>query len=317
MCGSPLTLEERYLIHAGFVAKLSVAAIASDLARDRSVIYDEYYRGRDGAGHYCPHRAQRHRNAASARSAANAKGKSDEDWQEIKTQIKQGWSPEQICGRRILLEHPAPVSFQAIHQAAKRFGWTKWLHTARLRKHLKRPARRLWNGSAQSIHKRAKDVQSRVDIGHWEADTATGKQKDKKRLLVMNERQSLYMQLGLLRRIEAEPTAQMIKRRLDNCGIPFETVTTDRGTEFRATGDVMAGKAFVCDPHAPNQRGTNENQIGMLRVDLPKGVSMENLTPAKLRRLEDKYNHRPRKCLGFLTPHEVAFNCPPPVGTRT
>jgi len=316
MSGSPLTLEERYLIHAGFVGKLPVIEIADELGRHRSVIHDEYHRGRDAAGQYCPHRAQRHRTAASARSAANVRGKSDEVWQEIKPQIKQGWSPEQISGRRALLEQPIRVSFQAIHLAAKRYGWEKWLYTARLRKHLKRPARRPWNGSAQSIHKRAKEVLSRVDIGHWEADTATGKQKDTKRLLVMNERQSLYMQLDLLRRIEAESTAQLMKRRLDSCGIPFESVTTDRGTEFRATGEVMAGKAFVCDPHAPNQRGTNENQIGMLRVDLPKGVSMDNLTPAKVRRLEDKYNHRPRKCLGFLTPYEVAFNCPPHVGTR-
>ena len=317
MSRSPLTLEERYLIHAGFVAKLPYAEIANELGRDRSVIYDEYHRGRDSAGQYCPHRAQRHRNTASARSAANVRCKPVEDWQAIKQQIKQGWSPERISGRRALLQHSVPVSFQAIHTAAIRNGWVKWLYTARLRKHLKRPARRPWNGTAQSIHQRAKDVLSRIDIGHWEADTAVGKKKDMKRLLVMIERQSLYMQLALLERIEAELTAQLMKQRLDNCGVPFESVATDRGTEFRATGDVMPGKAFVCDPHAPDQRGTNENQIGMLRVDLPKGVSMENLTPRKVRRLEEKYNHMPRKCLGFLTPYEVAFNCPPLVGTRT
>ena len=185
-----------------------------------------------------------------------------------------------------------------------------------MRKHLKRPARRLWNGTALSIHKRAKEVLSRIDIGHWEADTAVGKKKDIKRLLVMIERQSLYMQLALLRRIEAQMTARLMKRRLDHCGVPFESVATDRGTEFRATGDVMTGKAYVCDPNAPNQRGTNENQIGRLRPDVPKGVSMDNLTPARIKRLQDKHNHRPRKCLGFLTPYEVAFNRPPLVGTR-
>ncbi len=317
MSGSPLTLEERYLIHAGFVAKLPLSEIAIALGRHRSAVYDEYHRGRDSAGRYCPHRAQRHRNAASARSAANARHKPAEDWQEIKQQIKAGWSPEQISGRRTAIQHPVPVSFQAIHLAAKRHGWDRWLHTARLRRHLKRPARRRWNGSAQSIHRRAKEVLLRIEIGHWEADTAIGKKKDKKRLLVMVERQSLCMQLKVLERIEAEPTARSMKRRLDHCGIPFESVATDRGPEFRATGEVMVDKAFVCDPRAPNQRGTNENQIGMLRVDLPKGVSMDNLTPAKVRRLQEKYNHRPRKCLGFLTPYEVAFNRPPRVGTRT
>ena len=63
--------------------------------------------------------------------------------------------------------------------------------------------------------------------------------------------------------------------------------------------------------------GTNENQIGRLRADLPKGQSMDKLTQAQLTRIQDKDNHTPRKCLGFLTPHEVAFNRPPRVAFRT
>ena len=42
MSGSPLTLEERYLIHAGFVAKLPLSEIAIALRRHRSAVYDEY-----------------------------------------------------------------------------------------------------------------------------------------------------------------------------------------------------------------------------------------------------------------------------------
>ena len=72
-----------------------------------------------------------------------------------------------------------------------------------------------------------------------------------------------------------------MKRRLGKNGIPFKSVTTDRGSEFTATGRVFKG------------------------------------TPAKVKALQDKYNHRPRKSLGFLTPYEVAFNRRPRVGTRT
>ena len=74
---------------------------------------------------------------------------------------------------------------------------------------------------------------------------------------------------------------------------------------------------FVARPDPHFRCGANENQIGMMRVDLPKGVSMDHLTPAKVKALQDKYNHRPRKSLGFLTPYEVAFNRRPRVGTRT
>ena len=118
----------------------------------------------------------------------------------------------------------------------------------------------------------------------------------------MIERQSLYMQRALLEGLEAELTAQLMKQRLENCGVPFESLDTDRGTGFRETGDVMLGKAFVCNPCAPDQRGCNENQIGMLRADWPKGVSMEILTPRKVGCLKEKYNQTPRKCLGVLPP---------------
>lgn len=317
MSGSTLTLEERYLIHAGTVAKLRVADIAKQLRRNRSSIYDELKRGQDSAGAYCAHRGQQAREAASARSAANVVGKSCAQWRSIKASLEKGWTPEQICGRRAFLKSAAPISFQAIYATTKRNGWEHLLPTARARRNLKRPARRPWSGRARPIQERDPDVGMRHQIGNWEADTMTGKKKDSKRLLVMCERQSLYMNLALLNSAEAKPTARSMKRRLETNGIAFLSVTTDRGSEFCATGEAMGGKAFVCDAYTPNQRGTNENQIGMLRRDLPKGMTMDNLTRADVRKLEHKYNNTPRKCLGFRTPSEVVFGHPPRVGTRT
>ena len=317
MSGSALTLDERYLIHTATVAKLGVAEIARQLRRHRSSIYDELRRGTDSVGEYCAHRGQQARELASARSAANVIGKSCAQWQSVKASLKKGWTPEQICGRRAFLKSAAPISFQAIYTATRRNGWEHLLPTARARRNLRRPARRPWNGSGRPIQERAPDVWMRHQIGDWEADTMTGQKKDKKRLLVMCERQSLFLNLALLTGTEAIPTARIMKRRLENNGIPFLSVTTDRGTEFCATGDVMDPKAFACDAYSPNQRGNNENQIGMLRRDLPKGMTMNNLTPADIRRLEEKYNNTPRKCLGFRTPSEVVFGHPPRVGTRT
>jgi transposase, IS30 family len=127
----------------------------------------------------------------------------------------------------------------------------------------------------------------------------------------MVERQTLYWCLELVHGTASEATVRRMKRRLETCGLPFKTVSTDRGSEFSATGEILGNKALSCDAHAPNQRATNENQIGVVRADLPKGVSMDSLTPRQIKLLEQKYNHRPRKCLGFLTPYEAAFNLPP------
>ena len=43
------------------------------------------------------------------------------------------------------------------------------------------------------------------------------------------------------------------------------------------------------------------------------GVSMNNITTAKLKKIDNTHNHTPRKVLGYRTPYEVAFTCQPRV----
>lgn len=320
---SHLTLDERYLIHACLVAQFRPSEIASECGRSYSAIHVECQRGANAAGIYCPHRGQRQADAARARSVANAPAKSAEFWQHVGTQLKGGHSPEQISGRRKLLGDPATpatlanISIQAIYDAVKRYSWAPHLHSVRVRRRLKRPASRPYAGRAKRIAERASDVLTRIELGNWEADCALGKKRDRQRTIVLVERQSLYEQLVLLPRNNAKLTAKLIAKALACSGLPFNSVTTDRGSEFAAMGDVFPDKAYVCDAYQPNQRGTNENQIGRLRADLPKGASMDGLTQAKLNKIQYKHNHTPRKCLGFLTPYEVAFNCPPLLAFRT
>jgi transposase, IS30 family len=61
---------------------------------------------------------------------------------------------------------------------------------------------------------------------------------------------------------------------------------------------------FFCDPHAPWQRGSNENTNGLLRQYFPKGTDFSTVTEAVLDTVADELNNRPRKRLGFANPTE-------------
>jgi IS30 family transposase len=88
-------------------------------------------------------------------------------------------------------------------------------------------------------------------------------------------------------------------------------VTVDRGGEFRDLPELLGSKLYVCDPQRPNQRGTNENTIGLIRQYIPKGMPISLINTQKLTQIQIELNSRPRQCLGFKTPAEASFNFDP------
>jgi hypothetical protein len=61
---------------------------------------------------------------------------------------------------------------------------------------------------------------------------------------------------------------------------------------------------YFCDPHAPWQRGANENTNGLLRHYFPKGTDFSTVSETELDAVADELNARPRKRLGFANPTE-------------
>ncbi|MGP9768501.1 IS30 family transposase, partial [Halomonas sp. AOP13-D3-9] len=62
---------------------------------------------------------------------------------------------------------------------------------------------------------------------------------------------------------------------------------------------------YFCDAYCSGQRDTNENTNGLIRQYFPKGTDFQLITDAKVRRVVNKLNDRPRKRLGYRTPAQV------------
>lgn len=91
------------------------------------------------------------------------------------------------------------------------------------------------------------------------------------------------------------------------------TATADNGHEFDAYDQLerdLGLTFYFADPHAPWQRGTNEQTNGLIRRFLPKGTDFNAVSDAQLARIQWMLNNRPRKCLNYRTPAEVLYALP-------
>ena len=87
------------------------------------------------------------------------------------------------------------------------------------------------------------------------------------------------------------------------------TITLDNGTENAQHETITAEigiKCFFAHPSASWEKGTNEHINGLVRWYLPKGTDFSKITEEQIVQIEALINNRPRKCLRFKTPLEVA-----------
>lgn len=159
------------------------------------------------------------------------------------------------------------------------------------------------------IDARPKSVEDRKQYGHWEGDTLISR-KSKVALHTLVERKSRLLILSKLDRKSATETSKTIIRRLGKLPVKGRrTLTLDNGTENANHEKVTAKlgmKCYFARPYASWQRGTNENTNGLVRWYLPKGTDFSKIDKDQLKLIEYLINSRPRKCLGYKMPIEVA-----------
>ena len=64
-------------------------------------------------------------------------------------------------------------------------------------------------------------------------------------------------------------------------------------------------RVYFAHPHAPWERGTNENTNGLLRQFFPKGTDFTTLSRTHIKQVQTLFNGRPRKVLSWRKPIDV------------
>jgi IS30 family transposase len=312
-----LTREERYQIFSLQKAGLNPPSIARELGRHRSTIARELKRNLvfdPKIPGYSPSRAH---DLARYRVIRRAFSKriSHETWQAVQQQLRERLSPEQISGRRAR-QGLEPVSHESIYRhiwTDKKKGGALWTW---LRGKLRRGRRyRAYRSRGQiigrvGIEHRPAVVERRSRRGDYEIDTVFGK-RNKATLLTIVDRRSRRLIIEKVASKHSHPVAVALVRALRGTGKPVHTITSDNGKEFayhRQIAQALKAKFFFARPYASWERGTNENTNGLLRQYFPKDRDFSTITQKEIDFAAQQLNHRPRKTLGFRTPHEVFFN---------
>lgn len=227
--------------------------------------------------------------------------------------LANAWSPEQISNRLKYETNVIQISTCTIYR-----GLEHGLLNGELRKKLRIKGRRRHGGRKKSkcghldieytIHDRPKSVEGRQIIGHWESDTVRGA-KWTGCIATHVERTSRYAVLCKIPDRTADAFTQAtVTAFLTIPKRKRRSFTTDHGKEFanhREILQLLNCKVYFADPHAPWQRGTNENFNGLLRQFFPKRTSFAEVTQEDVEAIAKMLNRRPRKCLGWKTPEEV------------
>ena len=308
-----LTEEERDRIAVLHARGIGIREIARLLDRNHASISRELKRNRFGIGYNAIH-AQKVWEERKRTAGKRQPLKDKATYAYVLEKLKEGWSPEQIAGRLQLETGQKIISYETIYQ----FIYKKSLKEDRLWEYLPRKQKhrhKKYGRKAQktripqrvSIHERPREIDQRIQIGHWEGDTVEGRGHNEG-IHTEVERVSRFL---LAKRVTAITSEEaIIAQQTLFANLPEElrkSTTLDNGREnhLHYKLKTLGMQTYFAAPYSSWQRGTNENTNGLLRRYLPKKTSFKNLTDEELADIVWEINNRPRKVLQYKTPFEI------------
>jgi transposase, IS30 family len=320
LMGRCLSFGEREEIALARARGETIRAIGRRLGRAPSTISRELRRNADRDGGYRATTAhafayERASRPKPAKLATNPRLR-----EIVQDDLRRRLSPEQIAGRlrRRFPDDPEMwVSAETIYQSlyvqsrgALKRELTRYLRTGRA---LRKPGRQAGQRKNRipdmiNIAERPPEADDRRVPGHWEGDLMIGKRNATAIATLVERASGFAMLLPLPDGYKPEHVAPALARKVQMLPDALRrSLTWDQGPEMRDWKHVHVAAGidvFFCDPHAPWQRGSNENTNGLLRQYFPKGTDFSTITEAELDAVADELNQRPRKRLGFANPNE-------------
>ena len=316
-----ITITEREVISRLIASGSSIRAIARSLDRsastisreiNRNVVDRRYYRAIFAQGSW---NRKRHKLRKNRKLATNPRLK-----RIVLSYLRLKWSPEQISKRLILL-YPKDQAMHVSHETIYSYiyvlprGELKREIASCLRmnhkgRHKKRKTRRDTAPLKDylSIEERPKEVADRTIPGHWEGDLIIGANA-RSAIGTLVERTTRMTFIVKLNGQDAMTVRKAFVEEFRHLPKGLKkTLTYDQGSEmvqhklFNKETDITV---YFAHPRSPWERGTNENTNGLIRQYFPKGTDFSKISKNRLKKVQDQLNDRPRKVLGFYTPHEI------------
>jgi IS30 family transposase len=236
----------------------------------------------------------------------------------VKNKLKESWSPEQISGT-LKKNHPEMyVSHETIYkyiyslngdERSELISLLTGSHKTRKRKYTCKTSSKTKILNRIGIEQRPKIVNERKEPGDWETDTMVCKSN----IPAINttvERVTRFVIISKLNKKNAYNKARSIIDRLSKINKEFpKSITYDNGTEnagHTMINNFLGTKSYFARPYHSWERGSKENMNGLIRRFIPKKTDLNFVTEQQLIEIEHKLNNRPRKCLNYQTPFEVA-----------
>lgn len=316
MSHTKLTKVERFKIEAYLnTSNYNYTDIAYELGKSRDCISKEVRRNSYPSGVYQAAHADKlsQQRYLQGRRVTKKLTKYPKLHKRVVLLLTKTWSPEQICQRGLQkssMKVCPETIYQYIYTEQKEL--TKYLRKKKnkyRRKHgTKKRCQDRENTKKQRIESRPAVVKERKRLGDFEGDTVEG-MKGSGSLLTLVDRKSGYAKARKVENEEKTTITEAIITALKH--LPQKkrrTLTLDNGSgfwDFELFDRALNTQTYFANPYHAWERGCNENFNGLLREFFPKKTSFATVTQKDVDRVVKLLNHRPRKRLGYLTPHEV------------